>query len=358
MNYLSKIFLKIKYSSFFVIVLFSDIFAQHQDSIAVISQDSVVAISKDSVDNNIEGKMNQLRTQLGMDVNAEFDKNAFNMLSRKLISLGINDDQLQDGYDWGGGKSGFDFYLRNNINRILSDLIVIKTFPDSLDRLKDLEFVESSLDTVDEKENNAIEIEQVKGLAIDKNLELPRDNKLKNKDIDNTKISRLSRYNIRSSIAKPLLKGASLETHLAYIDYAVSVKTPIGISLGPIFTSIGFEYVHYSFEKPLTPDNQPTTADTISFFGNAYATALYFDLYKLIKIGKNSIDKQFILGVGKYDSGIGFVNGLVSGFDIAILVGKLPASLFISGRGHIVKFNDIGITYWGTIHAGLGIEIR
>ena len=154
------------------------------------------------------------------------------------------------------------------------------------------------------------------------------------------------------------MKGASLETHLAYIDYAVSVKTPIGISLGPIFTSIGFEYVHYSFEKPLTPDNQPTTADTISFFGNAYATALYFDLYKLIKIGKNSIDKQFILGVGKYDSGIGFVNGLVSGFDIAILVGKLPASLFISGRGHIVKFNDIGTTYWGTIHAGLGIEIR
>ena len=85
---------------------------------------------------------------------------------------------------------------------------------------------------------------------------------------------------------------------------------------------------------------------------------LYFDLYKLIKIGKNSIDKQFVLGVGKYDNGIGFVNGLVSGFDIAILVGKLPASLFISGRGHIVRFNDIGITYWGVIHAGLGIEIR
>ena len=99
---------------------------------------------------------------------------------------------------------------------------------------------------------------------------------------------------ITFSIAKPLLKGASLETHVAYIDYAVSVKTPIGISLGPIFTSIGFEYVHYSFEKPLTPDNQLATADTISFFGNAYATALYFDLYKLIKIHTNIRKKLFI----------------------------------------------------------------
>ena len=358
MIYLFKIFLKIKYVSFFVIVLLSDIFAQHQDSIPVISQDSLGAISKDSIDNNIEGKMNQLRTQLGIDVNAEFDKNAFNMLSRKLIYLGINDDQLQDGYDWGGGKSGFVFYLRNNIDRILSDLIVVKTFPDSLDRLKNLEPIKLSLDTVDENEINALEIEQVKGLALGKNLELPRDKKLKNKDIGNTKIIRLSRYNVRASIAKPLLKGGSLETHVAYIDYAVSVKTPLGISLGPIFTSIGFEYVHYSFEKPLTPDNQFTTADTISFFGNAYATALYFDLYKLIKIGKNSIDKQFVIGLGKYDDGIGSVNGFISGFDIAILLGKLPASLFLSGRAHAVRFNNIGTTYWCTIRAGLGIEIR
>ena len=61
MIYLFKIFLKIKYVSFFVIVLCSDIFAQHQDSIPVISQDSLGAISKDSIDNNIEGKKCTIR---------------------------------------------------------------------------------------------------------------------------------------------------------------------------------------------------------------------------------------------------------------------------------------------------------
>ena len=358
MNYLSKIFLIIKYSSFFVIVLSFNIFAQHQDSIAVILQDSEVDISEDSLDNNIKGKMNQLRVQLGMDLNAEFDKNAFNMLSRKLISLGVNDDQLQDGYDWGGGKIGFDFYLQHNIDRILSNLIIVKTFPDSLDELDDSEFVESYLDTVDEKETNTLEVEEVKGLALEKNLDLPTNNKLKNKDNDNTNISRLSRFNIRAGITKPLIKGVSLGTHVSYIDYVASVKTPFGISLGPIFTSIAFEYFHYSFEKPLVPDNQPATADTISFIGNAYATSLSFDLYKLIKIGKTSIDKQFVIGLGKFDSGVGFINGFICGFDIAILPAKLPASLFISGRGNIVRFNDIGITYWGTIRAGIGIEIR
>ena len=67
-------------------------------------------------------KLNKLKTELGMVENAEFDNIAFNLLVKKLDSLNIEDHQLDDGYDWAGGRIGFDVYLKNNIDRILSEL--------------------------------------------------------------------------------------------------------------------------------------------------------------------------------------------------------------------------------------------
>ena len=90
-----------KYSSI-IVVLFLSVYGFAQDSIYVYEQ-----------------KLDQLRIELGIKENVDFDSVAYNLLSKKLDSLKIKDYQLEDGYEWGGGKIGFDVYLKNNIDRIL-----------------------------------------------------------------------------------------------------------------------------------------------------------------------------------------------------------------------------------------------
>ena len=52
----------------------------------------------------------KLKLKLGLDRHSEFDEHAFNLLVDKLDSLKIKDGQLIDGYEWGGGKTGFKSY--------------------------------------------------------------------------------------------------------------------------------------------------------------------------------------------------------------------------------------------------------
>ena len=77
------------------------------------------AISEQDTSEVYSQKLDKLRTELGMGKNTEFDDIAYGLLVKKLDSLKIKDHQLEDGYEWGGGKIGFDVYLKNNIDRIL-----------------------------------------------------------------------------------------------------------------------------------------------------------------------------------------------------------------------------------------------
>ena len=43
---------------------------------------------------------NQLKIELGIDVDDEFGEEAYNLLISKLDSLNIKDEQLIDGYEW------------------------------------------------------------------------------------------------------------------------------------------------------------------------------------------------------------------------------------------------------------------
>ena len=62
----------------------------------------------------------KLKLKLGLDRRSEFDEDAFNLLVDKLDSLNIKDEQLIDGYEWGGGQAGFKSYLDKNIDVLLS----------------------------------------------------------------------------------------------------------------------------------------------------------------------------------------------------------------------------------------------
>ena len=62
----------------------------------------------------------KLKLKLGLDRQSEFDEDVFNLLVDKLDSLNIKDEQLIDGYEWGGGQAGFKSYLDKNIDVLLS----------------------------------------------------------------------------------------------------------------------------------------------------------------------------------------------------------------------------------------------
>ena len=80
-------------------------------------------------------KLNQLRKHLGIIENAEFDSEVYNTLVERLDSLGIKDEQLQDGFEWGGGKAGFEAYIKNNIDSLIAKFKMVILNPDTLKSL-------------------------------------------------------------------------------------------------------------------------------------------------------------------------------------------------------------------------------
>ena len=289
-------------------------------------------------------KLNQLRSELGIGENAEFDNNAYSELIKRLASLGIEDEQLEDGYEWGGGEIGFEAYLKNNIDRLLSDFKLAPMPSDSLKKEK----IDLSADKPVAVQKDLIEIEQevepVKDLVVVKT-SAKKDKKRKKKKGTSGK-SMLTGLRIGSGLGKPLAKGTSLSDHASFFEPALSIRTPLGIGIGPVYTSLGYESSKYTFEAP---------EDTIaSYFGSGSGPALFFNLGKIIKIGGENLEKYFILGIPSYDHGSGFIGG----YDLNMFLGSFPVSLSVSSRMNIVSFDSGGTSYWVSASAGLGIDIR
>jgi len=308
-------------------VLFSSFFLFAQDSSTVYSQ-----------------KLNQLRSELGVSADTDFDHSVYSRLVNRLDSLGIEDEQLEDGYEWGGGKIGFEAYLKNNIDRLLSDFKLAPIPSDSLKKEK----IELPADKPVEVQKDLIAIEQevkpVKDLVLVKK-STKKDKKRKKKKGASGK-SMLTGLRIGSGFGKPLAKGASLSDYASYFEPALSIRTPLGIGIGPVYISLGYESSKYSFEAP---------ADTItSYFGSGSGPALFFDLGRIIKIGGENLDKYFILGISSYDHGSGFIGG----YDLNMFLGSLPVSLSVSSRMNFISFDGVGNSYWASASAGLGIDIR
>ena len=71
-------------------------------------------------------KIEKLKQEIGLKTTADFDNYAYNILVEKLDSLGIKDEQLKDGFDWGGRQAGFETYIINNIDTLLSLFVKIE----------------------------------------------------------------------------------------------------------------------------------------------------------------------------------------------------------------------------------------
>ena len=304
------------------------------------------AISEQDTSEVYSQKLDKLRTELGMGKNTEFNNIAYGLLLKKLDSLKIKDHQLEDGYEWGGGKIGFDVYLKNNIDRILFSFGRAASTPEEIKN----EVASTSIESEKKinKETKIIEekIGPVTDLVVRKapaKMKKKRENRAKKK---NNGKSFLSGIRIGSGFGKSLVKGTSFSDYTSYFEPTLSIRAPFGIAIGPIFMSLGFESSKYSFE---------TTADTLeSYFGSGTGPTLFFDISKVIKIGGDKLGKYFMLGSANYDNGSGFVIG----YDLNMFFGPLPVSFSVSSRANIISLQNGGTSYWVSAYAGMGIDIR
>ena len=281
----------------------------------------------------------KLKLKLGLDRQIEFDEDAFNLLVEKLDSLNIKDEQLIDGYEWGGGQAGFKSYLDKNIDVLLSyfnseiseiDSLGKEIIPDSI-IINEKVLVEQDI------------IKPVQDLLV-------KVSKSDVKEVDKIKKSKkgiFSGLRIGSGLGKALIKGTSLSNYSSYFENAFSIRTPIGINIGPFMTRVGYESAGYSFES--------SDGLSKSYFGSGAGVVLNIDLSKIIKIGGQNIIKEFIIGKLAYEHGSGFT----AGYNLNLLMGKLPFSISVSSRFNTINFtNGSGSSYYGSLSAGLGLDLK
>lgn len=281
----------------------------------------------------------KLKLKLGLKEHSEFGEEAFNLLVNKLDSLNIKDEQLIDGYEWSGGQAGFRSYLDKNIDILLKyfnsesskfDNLINETIPDSVSINKEIlvgqDFIKSIQDSLAKKSLNDVD-ETVQ--------------------TNESKKSLFSGLRVGSGIGKSLIKGTLLSNHSAYFESCFSIRTPVGINIGPFMTRIGYESTGYSFESS---DNLSK-----SYFGSGSGAVINIDLSKIIKIGGQNIIKEFIIGKLVYDHGA----GITMGYNLNLLMGKLPFSISVSTRFNMINFSDgSGSTFFGIFSADLGLDLK
>ena len=148
------------------------------------------------------------------------------------------------------------------------------------------------------------------------------------------------------NLGKALSKGASLSSHSSYVEQSFFIRFPYGINIGPFLTSIGYETAKYSFESSI---------DTVgSYFGFGSGLLLNINISKIIKIGGEKVVKEFVVGTQSYDHGSGFV----AGYNLNLMLGKLPFSFSLSGRFNTITFEEsVGSSYWASLSAGIGLDL-
>ena len=281
----------------------------------------------------------KLKLKLGLDNQSEFDEDAFNLLVEKLDSLNIKDEQLIDGYEWGGGQAGFKSYLDKNIDVLLSyfnsDIFEI----DSTDK----QIIPDSVRINEKVVIDEYTIKPVQDLSVKVSSTDVKDPG----QVDKSKKSFLSGLRIVSGLGKSLIKGTSLSNYSTYFESAFSIRTPIGINVGPFLTRVGYESAGYSFES--------SDGLSESYFGSGSGMVLNIDLSKIIKIGGQNIIKEFIIGKQSYDHGSGFLTG----GNLNMFLGTLPFSISLSSRINIINFtNGSGSSYYGSLSAGFGLDLK
>ena len=289
-------------------------------------------------------KIDNLKQKIGLKITNEFDNVAYNILVKKLDSLGIKDEQLKDGFDWGGREAGFETYINNNIDTLLSIFVIVEDIvTDKNTSMKQSDSVKASnrvkmpkiIQTADDLSNKKNNLNKINS-----------ENKIqKIKDSKSMK-SLLSGLRIGGNFGKALIKGSTLSSSVSYFEKSFNIRFPFGVKIGPFLTNVGYETSNYSFAS---------SVDTLdSYYGSGSGMVVNLNISKIIKIGGENLVKELVLGPQNYDHG----SGLVAGYNLNLFLGSLPCSISMSSRFNTINFNNGGNAYWGSLYVGMGFDFK
>ena len=281
---------------------------------------------------------------LGLSENISIDETLFNVLVEKLEELGIEEEELLDGYEFMGGSSALNNYINKNAKRLVILLggKIEDDDSDESDYIKE-ELVKNGK-LIDEKKTRFL-FEEFENIET-------KENKIENMVSENKDI-----YKIGGYFSMPVILSQTTEffDRASVSIYGFNFITPFRLEkLGRILEvitkakpgilspKIMFEIRAYYFEKVLSDSVKEI------FGGSSYFHVGFYD--KIMVRGRET-DFSFLIGKTHFNS-IGFL--LTNGTQIPLKLKKNNLKLYLISKTAIMhKFNN---KYTGWVD--LGISVR
>ena len=279
-------------------------------------------------------KKQRLQELLGLEPDGSLKEEAFEILSQNLGSLGIEDNELIDGYEFIGGYWGFQEYLDNNIDRLLkvlgdeggSELWEEEEEYDDDEEYEDYgEYEEDG-----EYEDDELEIDEF--LYDDPEYEESNDeNETQTDSLKRGKNRSTQEYSFNYYVASPIIKSNTLSTFDVFEINGVSINTPFILKTGSLDPAIVVELRNYKFEMV-------ETDSVIATFGGSFAF--------LIGLYKNFTIKGFDIGLSALTGGFHAGNGVILSGDTNLRFGAIPVGVGTHVRLNVLSKDEGGITGW------------
>ena len=287
-------------------------------------------------------KKQRLQELLGLEPDGPLNEETYEILAQNLESLGIEDDELIDGYEFIGGYWGFQEYLDNNIDRLLK----------VLDDEDGAEFWEDDEEYGDDEEYEDYEEYGDDEFEIDEfwynDPEYDDSNDGDRKQGINSKAGKnrsqkknhIQEYSLNYYLSSPIIKSYTLTSFDIFKINGVSINTPFTAKIGSIDPTIIFELRNYKFDM--------IEADSvIDTFGGSFSFLV--GLRKILSIKDFNIWLSALTGSFHAGSGI-----ILSGDTILpINLGVIPVGVGTYVRLNVLSKSEGGITGW----VDLGISL-
>ena len=286
-------------------------------------------------------KKQRLQELLGLEPDGSLKEDAFEILSQNLESLGIEDNELIDGYEFIGGYWGFQEYLDNNIDRllkVLGDEGGSEFWEEEEEYVDDEEYEDyGEYEEDGEYEDDEFEIDEF--LYDDSEYEESNDENETQTDILKRGKNRSTQeYSFNYYVASPIIKSNTLSTFDVFEINGVSINTPFILKTGSLDPAIVVELRNYKFEM--------VEADSvIATFGGTFAF--------LIGLYKNFTIKGFDIGLSALTGGFHAGNGVILSGDTNLRFGAIPVGVGTHVRLNVLSKDEGGITGW----VDLGISL-
>jgi len=297
-------------------------------------------------DLNADSPKSKLFELLGISKDASVDEVLFDLLVEKLEELGIEEEELSDGYEFMGGSRALNSYINKNAARL------VRLMGGELDATEEVDKKpeqEKDPDKIVEKKEDGFLFEQFDDIEA------------KEKPVKIEQSSASDIYTVGAYYSAPMILSKTTEFFdrgSAKIN-GFNVVTPFKLEkLGRVLEAITkaktgllspkamFEIRAYYFEKVISDTSKEI------FGGSSYFLIGFYDK---INLNGRETDFSFLFGKTHFNS-IGFV--LTNGTQIPIKLGKSVVKVYLISKATLLHKYEDQYTGWVDIGFSLRYDIN